>query len=72
MPARKKTQYYRAREGFAFHDSEGAFIVVNEGEIVRAGHSILKDRDDQFEPVVSFGRFDVEQATASPGEKRGE
>jgi hypothetical protein len=31
---------------------------------------LLKRREDHFEPVESFGRFDVEQATAAPGEKR--
>jgi hypothetical protein len=40
------------------------------GEIVRAGHPLLKGREEHVEPVESFGRFDVEQATAAPGEKR--
>jgi hypothetical protein len=31
---------------------------------------LLKGREEHFEPVESFGRFDVEQATAAPGEKR--
>jgi hypothetical protein len=30
----------------------------------------MTGREEHFEPVESFGRFDVEQATAAPGEKR--
>jgi hypothetical protein len=29
-----------------------------------------RGREEHVEPVESFGRFDVEQATAAPGEKR--
>jgi hypothetical protein len=49
---------------------EGEQITIPAGEIVRAGHPLLKGREEHFEPVESFGRFDVEQATAAPGEKR--
>jgi len=68
-----KPQYYRAKEGFGTI-FEGEQIHVAAGELVRAGHPILKRREDLFEPVENFGRFDVrpevEQATAAPGEKR--
>jgi hypothetical protein len=77
--AKAKPKYYRAKEGFAtMFDGEQTFIAA--GELVRAGHPILKRREDLFEPVSSFGRFDtdsgdeqpeVEQATAAPDEKRG-
>jgi hypothetical protein len=70
MP-RKKVTYYRAKASFVTQ-YEGESVNVPAGEIVRAGHPILKRREDLFEPVESFGRFDVEQATAAPGEKRGE
>jgi hypothetical protein len=50
---------------------EGEQITIPAGEIVRAGHPLLRGRMEHFEPVESFGRFDVEQATAAPGETRG-
>lgn len=73
MP-RKKPDYYRAKEGFVTV-FEGDQISVAAGELVRAGHPLLKRREELFAPVEDFGRFDraeVEQATAAPGEKRGE
>jgi len=71
MPA-KKPDFYRANQGFAtMLDGENVF--VQQGEIVRAGHPILEGRDELFDEVENFGRFDqdVEQATQAPGEKRG-
>jgi hypothetical protein len=35
---------------------------------VRAGHPILKGREDLFEPLKV--QYDIERATAAPGEKR--
>ena len=72
MPPRKKPEYYRARHAFGVM-YEGEHITIPAGEIVRSGHPLLKGRDEHFEPVERFGRFDVdvEQATAAPGEKRG-
>jgi hypothetical protein len=68
-----KPKYYKAKEGFVtMYDGEQ--VSVPAGEIVSAGHPILKRREDHFVPVESFGRFDsdgVEQATKAPGEKRG-
>lgn len=69
--AKGKPAYFRAKEGFGTV-YEGQPIHVAAGELVRAGHPILKRREELFEPVESFGRFDVEQATEAPGEKRGE
>jgi hypothetical protein len=73
MPPRKtEVQRYRAKYAFGVM-YEGEHITVPQGEIVRAGHPLLRGRGEHFEPVESFGRFDVdvEQATAAPGEKRG-
>lgn len=70
--AKQKADYYRAKEGFGATMPDGEVVHVAAGEIVSAGHSIMKRREDLFEPVDSFGRFDVEQATAAPGEKRGD
>jgi hypothetical protein len=67
----KKPEFYRAKESFGTM-FKGEQISVAAGEFVRAGHPILKRREEHFEPVDNFGRFDVEQATAAPGEKRGE
>lgn len=67
----KKPDFYRAKEAFVTQ-FEGDQVSVAAGELVRAGHPILKRREDLFEPVSDFGRFDVEQATAAPGEKRGD
>jgi hypothetical protein len=65
----RKAEYYKAKHAFGVM-LDGEQMTVSEGEIVRAGHPLLKGRDEHFAPVTSFGRFDVEQATAAPGEKR--
>jgi hypothetical protein len=71
MPQPKKTVVERYRAKYAFGVMyEGEQITIPQGEIVRAGHPLLEGREEHFEPVESFGRFDVEQATAAPGEKR--
>jgi len=38
---------------------------------VRAGHPLLKGRESLFDPIDDHVHYDVEQATAAPGEKRG-
>lgn len=70
MPPVKKIERYRAREAFgATYDGEP--IIVHAGEIVRGGHPILKGRENLFEEVESFGRFDVETAEAKPEVTKG-
>jgi hypothetical protein len=75
MAKLEKSAYYRANQGFAtVLDDEQIF--VQKGELVSAGHPLLKGREDLFEPATNFGRFDLskdepEKATAAPGEKRG-
>jgi hypothetical protein len=39
---------------------------------VRDGHPLLKDHGVFFEPVDEHVHYEVEQATAAPGEQRGE
>jgi hypothetical protein len=39
---------------------------------VRAGHPLLTACPNYFEPDVSSVTYDVEQATAAPGERRGD
>jgi hypothetical protein len=69
--ARKRPSYYRARESFVTQLGDEQ-VSVKKGELVHPDHAILKGREAFFEPTDTFGRFDVEQATASPGERRGE
>lgn len=76
MPATKKATYYKARHAFGVMFN-GEHITIAADEVVPAGHALLKQIgaaavEEHFEPVSTFGRFDVEQATAAPGEKRGE
>jgi hypothetical protein len=72
--AKPKSGYYRANQGFStIFDGENLF--VQKGEYVPAGHPLLKGREDLFDHADVIGRFerpDVEQASAAPGEKRGE
>lgn len=65
-----KTDVYQAKESFGVM-LDGAWEAVQKGDLVRHGHKLLKQCPDRFEPGEVFVRFDVEQATAAPGEKRG-
>jgi hypothetical protein len=70
-----KSDYYRAKTNVTL-PYRGAYVVLTEGEIVPKGSPLLKAIGpaavaEHFEEVTSFGRWDVEQATAAPGEKRG-
>lgn len=63
-------EMYVARETF-FALIDGQRVMVKKGrDLVRAGHVLLEKYPDKFKPAPV--RFDVEQATAAPGEKRGE
>jgi hypothetical protein len=65
-----KAELYMANQSAAtIVDGENVF--VKEGDLVRAGHPILKGRDWLFVPAEGYVRFDTEQATSAPGEKRG-
>ena len=70
MPAKKpKTDLYMANQSFSTM-VDGEIIGVDKGDLVRAGHKILKGRMDFFEPAEGYVKFEVEKATAAPGEKR--
>ena len=76
MVAAKKSDYYKARHAFGVM-YDGEQITVHADEIVPANSKLLKQFSaaaiaEHFAPVTSFGRWDVETATAAPGEKRGE
>ena len=70
MAKKSGTGYWKANQGFAtILDGENVF--VQKGELVRDGHPLLEGREELFDPAENFGRFDVEEATAKPGAKRG-
>lgn len=60
---------YRAKRSFGatFGDQH---LSVKEGDLVRAGHPLLALQPDDFELAPEAVRFDIEQATARPGEER--
>lgn len=59
-----------ARESFVATMPDGDIIAVKKGDLVRAGHPILARREQFFAPAADHVRFDLEQATAAPGERR--
>lgn len=65
----KAPDYYRANQGFATV-LDGEQIFVAKGELVHKNHAILKGRKEMFDPAENFGRFDIEAASAAPGETR--
>ena len=62
---------YVAKESFHCQIDGVDYAVRGGITRVRAGHALLKANPDYFEPVSSAVDYDVEQATAAPGEKRG-
>lgn len=61
---------YVAKESFTT-TLDGESISVRAGVTrVRAGHPLLKGKEMFFEPMEVH--YDLERATASPGEKRGQ
>jgi hypothetical protein len=69
MPRGKPVDLYTALESFTARDN-GQTYSVQRGDLVRAGHPLLKGREHLFAPAEDHVRFDVEQATARPGELR--
>jgi hypothetical protein len=73
---RKETSVYIAKEGFTC-ELDGVEVRVASGERVRAGHPLLRAYAEHFEAADSHLTYDhqppeVEQATAAPGELRGQ
>ena len=46
--------------------------VVQVGERIREGHELLRRYPEYFKPADTGVEYDVEQATAAPGELRGD
>lgn len=76
-------KYYRAKTGVNL-PVDGAMVLIPADALVPAGSPVLKklskdalaEHFTEVEPGGGadrgFGPFDVEQATAAPGEKRGD
>lgn len=57
-----------AKESFTT-EVDGVPTIIRAGlDRVRAGHPLLEGREHLFEPLTV--QYDVEQATAAPGERR--
>ena len=74
MAAKK---YYRARHSFGVMYNGEQITVHPEDGAIPSDAPLLKQfhkaaMEEHFEEVTSFGRWDVETASAAPGEKRGE
>ena len=69
MARPKKIELYQAKEPFVTMFN-GEQVSVSAKDLVRAGHPLLKGREDLFKPAENVVRFEVEQATAAPGEKK--
>jgi len=68
--ARSKSDIFVATESFAC-EIDGERYNVNAGERVREGHALLKVAPASFERISDqVVHYDVEQASAAPGEKR--
>lgn len=71
MARRNQGAVWVATETFAC-EIDGASVIVQAGVTrVREGHPMLDSYRDKFEESDRHVHFDVEQATAAPGEKRG-
>lgn len=66
MPVKRLMQVV---EAFAVHDS---YNVYNVGQIFDADDPVVKRYSNFFKPVAASRSSSVEQATAAPGERRGE
>lgn len=76
MAPKKKADYYRVKQAFGVM-VDGEQITVYAGEIVPGNSDLVRQIGpaavaEHMEEVTSFGRWDVETATAAPGEKRGD
>lgn len=72
MPRTAEPRFVRPREACTF-DHDGEAVVLSPKEILRADDPVVRARPNLFKPLEpSRQRPAVEQATAAPGEKRGD
>ena len=64
--------FVATQSGSAYVEGLGDVPFIRGVTRVRAGHPLLKGREYLFEPVDLTVHYDIEEATAAPGEKRGE
>lgn len=69
MPRGKSVVLYTAIESFTAREN-GQIYNVERGDLVRAGHPVLRGRENLFALAEDRVRFDIETATAAPGELR--
>jgi len=70
MARKRGDTIYVAKESFVTVLRDGEEVVVTAGVTrVREGHELLAGREHLFEELTI--QYDVEQATAAPGERRG-
>lgn len=69
MPRGNVVALYTALESFTARES-GQTYSVERGDLVRAGHPLLAGREHLFALAEDRVRFDIETATARPGELR--
>ena len=69
MPRRAEPDIYVTKTQF-WVELEGVPTLIARGERVRKGHSLLRSHPEYFEPVDRDVKYDIEQATAAPGERR--
>jgi hypothetical protein len=67
---RKKTSDILVAKDSGVLNLDGEEILIRRGVTrVRAGHKLAETYPDLFEPLKLH--YDIEQATAAPGERRG-
>lgn len=61
---------YVATETIHIQDGDNV-VTVYKGQRIREGHAYLKGREAFFREPTNDVMYDVEAASAAPGEKRG-
>lgn len=67
--ATDRSVYVAVESGSAEIDGQ-TYTFTKDVTLVRAGHPLLKGRSHLFKKVEQSVHYEVEQATAAPGEKR--
>lgn len=71
MPAAKKRTYVAIESGSCEIDGRAYYFTKGRTHVAE-GHELLKVYPDFFAPTEDRVDYDVEKATAAPGEKRGQ
>jgi hypothetical protein len=76
VPPRKqqdRPQFVQALESFLVDHEDVDTGRIDRNDLVRRDHPVVKQNPTKFgEARIRFQRSEVEQATAAPGEKRGD